>query len=302
MAMPRLRPAAVVGVLWLAAGCGLRSNALDDFDGEIDLTEGSEPDEQSSCAMPKGIPAEFETFMLTGQLRGSGSERGPCGRDEGPEGVYAFSPSGDVEVSVRAVADETSFGPTIRVERDLCGDPVGPAEICASDFIRSDGTAGLARHFLARAGSTYYVTVDSPEGTSGRYGVELRTGPAPIEQCSVHNETITYSPGGTFSWLNDFTAGNGRVSSRCGAPGKENMFRFVVGQSGWVSATATGHGGYVPVVSLRRGCSVMSELECQTSGTSSTFAQWFVDAGEYYLVIDNAVTAAGGYQLFVEFG
>jgi hypothetical protein len=302
--MRRLRRYSTVlgAVIWVGgAGCGLRSNPLDEFDGEVDLTEGEDPGEVSSCAAPKDIPAEFETFLLTGQLRGSGSERGPCGRDDGPEAVHSFSPAAAGDVSVRVLPEETSFSPTIRVERDTCGDPTGTAELCAADFRREDGTAGLARHFHAQPGFTYFVTIDSPAGTSGSYGVELRSGPAPLEQCAVHRETITYARGGTFSWINDFGEGYGRVQSRCGAPGRENMFRLSMGSSGWVGARVTGNAGFVPVLSLRGGCSMASERECSPASGSVAAGEWFLEAGEHYLVVDNASTAAGGYELFVEF-
>jgi hypothetical protein len=307
--MLRLRPAQAVlgGTLVLGLGCGLRSNALDDFDGEIgEITEGSDPDE-GSCGMPKHIPETFDTFVLSGRLRGSGSELGPCGRDDGPEGVYAFSPAAQVDVTIRADAGETTFVPTIRVERDVCGEARGVAELCASDFLRPAGASdqlvdGLARHFLAQAGSTYFITIDSPADTRGDYRVELQTGPPGLEQCGVHGETITYAPGGTFSWINEFSAGYGRVSSRCGAPGKENMFRLVMGQSAWVSVFAQGSEGFVPVLSLRTGCSATTEIECTAAAGTAASAEWFVEAGEHYLTIDNAGTAGGEYQLFVDFG
>jgi hypothetical protein len=300
-----LRPAAAMlgGVLWLGVGCGLRSDALDEFDGGgIALTEGTEPGDLGSCEMPKGIPAELEVFTLSGQLTGTGSEQGPCGRDDGPEAVYSFSPTRTLDVTLRVIADQTSFSPTVRVERDRCGDPRAAAEICASDLLRPDGTEALARHFLAEAGSTYYVTVDSPARTSGSFGVELRAGAVPLAQCSVHAETITHAPGGTFSWLNDLTEGYGRVGSRCGAPGKENMFRVVVNQPGWIFAGATGTGGFIPVLSLRTSCSAATEIDCMSSGGANVGGEWFVEPGEYYLTVDNATTAAGGYQLFVDFG
>jgi hypothetical protein len=302
MAM-RLLPAAAVlaGVLGVGAGCGLRSDPLDDFDGEVDLTEGPDPSDEGSCAMPKVIPAQFGSFSLTGSLAGTGSEQGQCGRDDGPEGVYAYTPAADIDVTIRAIPGPTTFVPTIRVERNVCGNPGQAAELCASDFIR-DGAAGLDRHFLARAGSTYYITIDSPAGTRGNYQVELVEGPPPLAQCSVHAETIRYSPGGTFAWLNDFSEGYGRVSSRCGAPGKENMFRFIVDRPAWVFVQAIGSGGYRPVLSLRTGCSATSELECTQPGPTHVASEWFLDAGEYYLTVDNGGTAAGGYELFMDFG
>lgn len=313
MAMRCLRPAEAVlgGVLVLGTGCGLRSNALDDFDaaGMLDDAGVSEDSGsgggEASCAMPKSIPADINGFVLSGSLRGSGNEVGQCGRDDGPEAVWAYTPVAEVDVSLRANPGQSSFVPTVRVERDSCGDPGRPAELCASDLLRTEGgddrlVPGLARHFLAQPGSTYFITVDSPGGTTGSYHIELEAGPPSIDQCSVHAETIVYAHGGTFSWINEFSAGYGRVSSRCGAPGKENMFRLVVDRPGWVFANAIATGGFVPVLSLRTACSATSELEC-TSQSGNAIGEWFVEAGDYFLTIDNGATAAGGYELHLDF-
>ena len=296
-----LSAAVLVGGLGVCA-CGLRSNPLDDFDGEIDLTESPDPVDEGSCGMPKTIPAQFETFTLSGQLSGEGSEVGSCGRDEGPEGVYAFTPAADGDVTIRVDAAQTSMRPTIRVERDVCGDPTRAAELCAWDFLGQEGSVTRDRHFFARAGSTYFVTIDSEAQTRGNYEIELRTGTPPLDQCGVHAETIVYSPGGSFSWLNDFTAGYGRVSSRCGAPGKENMFRLVVDRPGWVMVEGIGSGGFIPVLSLRTSCSTVSEIDCTQPAGNRAAGEWFVEAGTYYLTIDNGSTAAGGYDLRVNFG
>lgn len=309
----RVLAAVVVGGgLALGAGCGLRSNALGEFDDVGNVGDGgdagSDPDREGSCVNPILLPQDQSRFVISGELAGGGgTEDGPCGRDDGPEDVYVYSAAADVDVSLRATT-VSDFVPTVRVERDTCGDPSTPAEICSADLIVYDESndrfsSGLSRHFLAEAGSDYFITIDSPAGTVGAYEVEVTLGWPPLEQCGVHSETIFHAPGGAFSWVNDFGAGYGRVSSNCFAPGKENMFRLVADQPGFMFVEARASGGFEPVLSFRTACAGLSELQCTSPhGASASAMEVYIEApGEYFLVVDNAGTEAGSYELFVFF-
>ena len=75
---------------------------------------------------------------------------------------------------------------------------------------------------------------------------------------------------------------------------------------GLVSITANGRDGYRPMLSVRSGCSALTELECTSDQILATqgFAllEVFIDTpGTYFLDVDTLSLDPGGYDLEVAF-
>ena len=300
-------PSLVVGSLALlvasASGCGLRSDPfapdyVNDEGGSAgndDSNDPGDPNRAGTCNNPIMMP--FVPMTHTGSLSGPSFGEGWCGSDGGPEDVYSLTPEYDVDVLLRLNAPSTDFTPTLRVIEDGCDVNTGVTKICTRNFEESPF------HFLALAGHTYSIIIDSATGAEGDYSFEVDFGDVPIDQCSVHPEVIEQIPGSAFLWNNDFTQGQGRVDSYCGGPGRENMFLLFANSPGTMVATVETSGGFAPLVSLRTGCAALSELACETApaGQATQLTYFLPEAGEYYLVVDQAEIGAGGYQLRVDF-
>lgn len=290
-------------VLAPAVGCGLRSDPFapeiandesDDGNDESDES-GGDPFRPGTCNDPLALP--FAPMTLRGELSGPSFAEGWCGSDGGPEDVYVLVPDYDVDVILSLRTDETQFTPTLRVVEDGCAPGSGVTQVCTRSF------AEQPYHFLARAGHTYSVFIDSSDGGEGSYAFEVGFGWPSLDQCAPHPEVIQQLPGSAFLWNNDFTEGQGRVDGYCGGPGRENMFPLVASYAGNVSVHVETTGDFAPVLSLRTDCAALSELAC-SAGSAGGVADLFYflpGAGQYYLAIDQAQIGAGGYSLRVDF-
>jgi hypothetical protein len=259
-------------------------------DTETDTTEtGSTEPALGSCENPYVLP--LAPYTVRGRLLGPSENEGWCGGDGGAEDVYQVTAGYDVDVYL-VVRDETEFEPVIRVEKDSCGafedvDTLGVVRMC------SEGLAvGEVRTFFAEAGSTYSITVDSPRGTDGRYGLDILYGPPPIEACELHPSTIRQQPGGVFLWENTLGAGQGRADGPCGGPGTENMFAMEITYPGGVGVEVVG----AVSVDIRGYCGGTGELACAREGEFLYY--YFDEPGTYYLVADQpSHTSAVEYTL-----
>ncbi|MEX1361619.1 MAG: hypothetical protein AB1Z98_00715, partial [Nannocystaceae bacterium] len=232
-----------------------------------------------------------------GQLSGPSFSEGWCGSDGGPEDIYALVPEYDVDVTLSLVGSGTDFSPTLRVVEDGCAPSSGFTKICTRSFSSEDF------HFLARAGSTYSIIIDSPEGTEGDYELSVDLGPVPLSECPIHPEVIQQIPGSSFLWNNDFSQGQGRVDGYCGGPGRENMFLLQATYPGNVFATVESSDGFAPVLSIRTGCEALSELACESAPANggAQLGYFIAQPGDYYLVVDQGEIGSGGYALRVDF-
>jgi hypothetical protein len=290
--------------LLVSLGCGLRSDPFAPHRASEDggSEQGDESDDSSgdpfrpgTCNDPFTMP--FAPTTLRGQLSGPSFSEGWCGSDGGPEDVYTLVPDYDVDVILSLVASETEFTPTLRVVEDGCAPGSGVTPICTRSF------DDQPYHFLARAGHTYSVFIDSADGGEGKYAFEVGFGWPSLALCSPHPEVIHQLPGSAFIWNNDFTEGQGRVDGYCGGPGRENMFPLVASYAGNMYARVVTTGAFAPVLSLRTDCAALSELACSADGPGGVAELVFtiVEPGQYYLVVDQAQIGAGGYQLRVDF-
>ncbi|MEZ4381571.1 MAG: hypothetical protein R3A79_09495 [Nannocystaceae bacterium] len=280
-----------------ASGCGARSGFSDTGDTYGD--GGDDDTREGSCAMPIELP--FSPITVRGRLLGGGSARGWCGEndgsDRGREDTYVLTPPYSTDV-ILTLGDGTDFPATLRVTPDACvaeGDVL--PEICVAPEI------GDARHFWAEGGREYFISVDSPAGTDGRYELDVAFGWPPLEACAVHPNAINQEPGGYFLWENDLPAGQGRVDGPCGGPGTENMFRLQINEPTpmYVLVTTSMNAA----LSLRTSCAAASELECSVGGDelgAAVLEHYFETPGEYYLVIDQGDVRGGYYTLEVYFG
>ncbi|MCA9660825.1 MAG: hypothetical protein KC486_20955 [Myxococcales bacterium] len=302
-ASPRaLRPllVGVLAALSLAAdvGCGARSGFSDD--GGDTFSDGGDDDtREGSCAMPIELP--FAPITVRGRLLGGGSARGWCGEDNGGdrgrEDTYVLTPPYSTDV-ILTLGEGTDFPALLRVTPDAC---VAEADVLPEICIAPE--IGDARHFWAEGGREYYISVDSPAGTDGRYELDVAFGWPPLEACAVHPNTINQEPGGYFLWENELGGGQGRVDGPCGGPGTENMFRLQINEPTYMSVFVTTE--IDAVISVRSSCAAASELTCTNGGNETGFAgldYFFADPGEYYLVVDQADISGGYYLLEVYFG
>jgi hypothetical protein len=309
MAMPGWSSASSLLLLVLpgllaSAGCGLRSDpfapavASEESGGE-ESEEGEEsggdPFRPGTCNDPLAMP--FSPMTLRGELSGPSFSEGWCGSDGGPEDVYTLVPDYDVDVILALVNAETEFTPTLRVVEDGCTPGTGITQVCTRSFDEQP------YHFLARAGHTYSIFIDTADGGAGKYAFEVGFGWPSLDLCDPHPEVIQQIPGSAFIWNNDFSEGQGRVDGYCGGPGRENMFPLLATYSGNVYAHVETSGAFAPVISLRTDCAALSELACSADvpGGIADLAYTIVEPGQYYLVVDQAQIGAGGYSLRVDF-
>lgn len=289
-------------ILGLApTACGLRSNPfapevdLDGAESDEGTEESGDPNRPGTCNDPLDMP--FAPNTLRGTLSGPSFAEGWCGSDDGPEDVYTLVPDYDVDVILTLLPGETEFTPTLRVVEDGCENDTGVTLVCTHNF------EAQAYHFLARAGHTYAVFIDSADGSEGSYAFDVSLGYPALELCAPHPEVIQQLPGSSFLWNNDFSEGQGLVDGYCGGPGRENMFPLVATYAGNLYAEAITTGGFAPVLSLRTDCAAISELACAADGPGGVaeLSTFLPGPGQYYLVIDQGQIGAGGYQLRVDF-
>ncbi|MFO0636751.1 MAG: hypothetical protein U0168_28290 [Nannocystaceae bacterium] len=284
----------------LALGCGLRSDPL--FEGDLIDDAGSSADSSgesgdpgpSACAMPIEMPVQ--SVSVSGTLAGGDHEHGWCGQDGGPEQVYSLTVPYNTDVTLAVTKAASAL--TLRVVEDGCSEGEGRTVTCANDFVEK------ARHFLAIAGHSYSVIVDSDDGGGGDYAFDVVFGWPTLDQCEVHDELIVQQPGGSFVWYNDFGRGQGSVDGLCGGPGRENMFPIQVSYPGNIYVAVEASDGFEPAISLRTSCAGVSELTCASAGVNGVASlSWFLDAAspEYYLVVDQVGIEGGSYALSVAF-
>ncbi|MCA9707067.1 MAG: hypothetical protein KDK70_14530 [Myxococcales bacterium] len=280
-------------------GCGLRSDpfapdSLVSDDGN-DSDDPGDPNGPGTCVDPLPIP--FSPTTLRGELSGRGFSEGWCGSDGGAEDVYVLRPDQNADVTIAVDPGETEFTPTLRVIEDGCDPGDGFTKVCARDIIDQP------YHFLARAGSVYSIMIDSRDGAEGKYAFTVDFGEPAEAQCGVHPEVIQQVPGSAFLWNNEFSQGQGHVDSYCGGPGRENMFRLRATYPGNAFARVETSGAFAPLISFRRGCGSISEIDCVTgpAGGIAELGFFIEQPGDYFLVVDQAEIGSGGYQLRVDF-
>jgi len=302
---------ASLGFVASLAGCGLRTDpdytpvCVDDSnasDGDGD-TAGTGSDDgmpgeprSGSCQNPVDLPAG-ETIVVRGNLGGCSGTEGWCG-GSGGEDVYRIGSVGN-DVFIDFLPGETNFNPVLRVVRE---DPCGLGEVESSEVCADikNSVPGRAFYDQGDPGDIYYIIVDTELGESGKYAFELRFGEGSSEgDCfdATEEQVIELAEDGSFVWEADLAAEQGRVDSGCSAPGSDHIFNIVTTGVGTVSASVEVLEGDIdPIVSIRTGCSTLSELSCGPTASANLGAN-----GSALLVVDQVGAAKGRYRLTVDY-
>ena len=231
-------------------------------------------------------------------------------RSLGPDLVYSYTlgARSNVTVVARPISGST-LHPVISIRSP-----------CPSPNIESACQAGSAAVAVqasipGQPPGTYFVTVDSADGTTGAFQLQVDANP------TVDNDTCTAPTPLTFSGsiataLGDTTwATNGNVlgdlspscSDSARGTGRDVVFSYTLGaaQDVTISATPTGVSPtFNPVVSLRAACADATrpgERGCvsplaPTVGRLSLVNQ---PAGTYFVWVDSAADTSGPFQLEV---
>lgn len=301
-------PRGLLVSVWLAAGCGLRTDPLD-YERPIVDGRGDDPGPARTCDDPGVLPSV--STAVESVLLGSSNLSGSCGDDDGPEAVYAFRSPQAADVTLRFYEPN---GPaadlSVRVLQGSCDDADAEVlcmrDVADDDDDDDDDDDARAPYFYARAGEDYFIVVDSAEPTAEPlgYAFDLDLEPPDIDACPIHGTSLVQVPGSLFEWGHRFSSGRGRVDGRCGGAGREHMFRIDVSGAGTMGAMVWGEAGFVPVLNVRSGCGGTTEYACSNGSRREPFAElWFEfpGAGTYYLVVDNVTDEGGVYVLQVQF-
>jgi hypothetical protein len=286
-------------------GCGLRSNPLA-VDTDFTVAEADAPDEgdPGTCTNPFMLEGLADS-AISGELAGAGNYEGWCGGDSGREDVYLFVTPENLDVTLR-FDSSTSSDISVRViESEAACQSGSEAATRLCDRSVIENGVPDTRYFYATGGVPYYIIVDNRGSEAANYSGVVTLDPPSIDVCAPHPDTITQVSGSTFTWYNDFSTGQGRVDGICGGPGKENFFRLQASYPGNVYINAYGSGGFNPIVGLRRGCGGTTEVSCTSAdlaGTPGTASlSYFLDAGEWWVTVDDATVDGGAYTLEVYF-
>ena len=289
------RAAGLLALGLLAGACGVRTGPPDEDTAGSGPT-GDDPRE-GGCDIPFVLP--FANIEVRGRLQGPSRVNGWCdvdGNGGGGEDTYLITPPVTTDVLVFVLPD-TEFDATLRVTRDGCyHDDANVPRICAAPI----GDSVPYRHFLAEAGHSYSLTIDSPEDTDGLYTMQVFYGQPGLEACPIHPSQINQEPGGYFTWSNSFTGRQGLVDGLCGGPGAENMFQINVVYPGNIRFRVSADDSFAPVLSVRTGCGATTELACtsmELEGSATFELNWFFTPGTYYIVVDQDDVRGGKYEL-----
>ena len=251
----------------------------------IDVTSGPIND---SCAGAVALAAATPT---AGTLTGASDQTaGSCGGDSGADAFYELVLAADQRVDLQV--DATGFDPVVHV-RSACGDPASELAAGCSDAVSGAGTAEN-QTFRSLAAGTYYIIVDSADGSSGDFTITATLfDPAPANDlCSAATmlaDGVT-AIGETSSAFDD-----GVVS--CGvASAAEVYYTFTLASAAHVSLDLLDTIGE-HALQLLDGCGG-SELDCvSTVATSENLFAAHLPAGDYIVVVENVGGGDGTFEL-----
>src|SRR2546427_435058 len=206
---------------------------------------------------------------------------------------YSFTP---VVTAVVRASVNAGFSTVVGVYTGGLG---GLAEItCRSPFVVRDAT------FLAQAGTTYHIQVDSMFNQTGVVELRLEVVPPPANDLFVNATAIAALP---FSDALDLTAATNEAGEpttpSCAAPyggiGSSAWYRFTPAETGSISANAF-NSGFSTVVAAYTGTSVtgLTEVGCGVFGNRSTFRA--LANTTYYFQVGGLFGQTGSLQFHLE--
>lgn len=235
----------------------------------------------------------------------------PSAAATGKDLVYAYDLDGgsNVSVTVRPLSGST-LTPVVSV-RPLCLSPLNELTCAASPTAGTPVSAAISN----QPAGQYVVVVDSANGSSGSFQLEVtRTPVIPNDSC-VAPQALTFvgsvasATGDTSFAANDNAPGDATPSCSASArsSGGDVLFTYTLTQPRDVTVSVTPTGPsptYWPVLSVRSACSngaTSGELACVSPNASMQARASFVNqpAGTYVVWVDSAAQTSGPFQLEV---
>ena len=287
-----------VAWLLLIAGCSGGSDSKVDAPGSdgprIDAPIDA-PTVHDTCAGATTLTFANGFATATASTVGAADDTSAsCGGSGGPDVVYKFTTSmvGTLLVDVRPTSGS---GRAVVSLRSDCGNAATEFGGCVASSTAGGGMLQIVR---ALGANTYYLWIDSADGTSGQFEVSLQltvaagdscAGPIPLAFTSSEVNVVASTIGST----NDESATCG------GASGLDNVFRFDLTAASNFEVTATPKtAGMQPIVYLQTSC-VGSDLGCAaapSAGADAFLRMGGLATGTHYLWVDGANATPGLYN------
>ena len=232
-------------------------------------------------------------------------------RTVGPDLVYSYTLTtrSNVSVVTRPISGST-LHPVVSI-RTPC---LGPNNESACQA--ASAAVAVQANVAGQLPGTYFITVDSADGTTGAFQLEVDANPTVDNDTCAAATALTFS-GNTATALGDTTwATNGNVlgdltpscSDSARGTGRDVVLSYTLSaaQDVTVSVTPTGASPtFEPVVSVRAttcgDASRAGERGCVSPLAPTVGRLWLVNqpAGTYFVWVDSAADTSGPFQLEV---
>lgn len=280
---------------------------------QVTLANVAQPPANDTCAAPLALSFAGNTATVVGNTQAAANDvSASCSATSaaGPDLSYSYTLTARSNVTVRVKAVTGSpLHPVLSV-RGACA-TAGTELGCVASV------AGEAHQlsFPGQAPGTYTVWVDSADGTTGAFQLDLAATPtvdndtcAAAQALSFVGQTAAATGETTFA-----TNGNGGAdptpscSTSARSSGLDVVYSYTLAAAQDVTVTVTPTGAsptYQPVVYVRSACAataVSSELACVSLLASTATSAVLVNqpAGTYFVWVDGAQGTAGPFQLEV---
>lgn len=285
----------------------------------VSLLTPSQPPANDSCAAPQALTFVGPSAVAVGNTSLAANDSttatndpscSATARTSGTDLVYAYTLTARSNVTV--------------VARPMLGSPLHPVVSVRSTCATPSTELGCQAQTLPAAAQvtlngqqpgTYAVWVDSADGTSGAFQLEVTAVPAVDNDLCSGIQALSFS-GNTATATGDTTyATNGNVlgdqtpscSDSARGTGKDVVYSFTLTQAQDVTVAVTPTGlspTFEPVVSVRTACADATrtaEKGCVSplAATTGTLTLVNQPAGTYVVWVDGAVDTAGPFQLEV---
>ncbi|MFH1812397.1 MAG: hypothetical protein ABIJ09_26925 [Pseudomonadota bacterium] len=267
----------------------------DDF--VLDLTTDTPlfvPDECSEA-----LPLTFDgsgKAQVQGDLSLVGNDTVPvgCGGSSsgaGADAVYGFhlDATSNVEVTLSGI-----YSGGVLYVRDVCDSTEAAHELGCCQV------GDLAQIDLTRiAAGDYWVWVDTQDGGSGTYGLQVTALTPPTNDACDQPEVLTFNSNMATA-IGDTSGAAGDYTGSCGGSfGRDLVYQFELQERKQVTATVTAIStNFVANVYLRSTCAsdtVEDQLGCK--GGSPANLTTTLPAGTYFLVVDDSGWPHGQFNL-----
>ncbi|HEY5924719.1 MAG TPA: hypothetical protein VIV11_23730, partial [Kofleriaceae bacterium] len=287
-----------VALLLLIAGCSGGSDGKADApgpDGPRADAPIDAPTLHDTCAGATTLTFANGFAIATASTVGAADDTAAsCGGTGGPDVVYRFTTPmvGTLLVDVRP---SQGSGRAVVSLRSDCGNAATEFGGCVAAASAGGGMLQVMRGLGA---GTYYLWIDSADGTTGQFDVSLQltvaagdscAGPIPIAFTAAEVNVAASTVGST----NDESATCG------GSSGLDNVFRFDLAAASNFEVTATPRTtGMQPLVYLQTTCGA-SDLGCAaapSAGANAFLRMGGLAMGPHFLWVDGVSSTPGLYN------